>query len=363
MNLKLCFAAFFCVLFVGHEAPAAKIRVPQDQLTVAAALAAASNGDTIVVSKGTYLEKINIDGWTNLTIKARGNDKVIFDAEGTGAPLYITSSTGVVIQNLRFQNTTNTAGILVLTCTDVTLKGCRTRTTSLTAVALLGCIGAQVRNCRIESPGNLGVLLDSTSGCVVSGCTITSPGQDGIGARGTADTIENNTIDQAGNHGIHLAEGGNPCASTLVIGNTITASGQDGINANANATGCSIFENRITGGNDGIDLDTGADSLLVYENVVKGSAGNGYELSSDRHMLIGNTVKKAGDNGFFLTLLAQQCLLRGNRSKKAADDGFDIAGTANSFVENSAKKSTGFGLNDSGSQNSYTGNNFDSIAP
>ena len=38
------------------------IHVPADQVTIQAAINAASNGDTVVVEPGTYVEKINFLG-------------------------------------------------------------------------------------------------------------------------------------------------------------------------------------------------------------------------------------------------------------------------------------------------------------
>jgi len=52
----------------------ATIQVPEDHTTIAAALAAASNGDTISVADGTYNENFSTGTLSNVTITSRGTD-------------------------------------------------------------------------------------------------------------------------------------------------------------------------------------------------------------------------------------------------------------------------------------------------
>ena len=57
-TLHLLFAAVFCISFAN----AAEIHVPQDQPTIQAGIAAAVNGDTVIVAPGRYVENVDFLG-------------------------------------------------------------------------------------------------------------------------------------------------------------------------------------------------------------------------------------------------------------------------------------------------------------
>ena len=60
------------------------IHVPADQPTIQAAINAASNGDTVLVAPGTYLENINFNG-KSITVTSSGGPSVtIIDGNAKG---------------------------------------------------------------------------------------------------------------------------------------------------------------------------------------------------------------------------------------------------------------------------------------
>ena len=65
------------------------IRVPEDYPVIQWAINAAKPGDTILVSEGTYYERIVINKTLNLLGENR--DKTIIDARGTGTVVAITA--------------------------------------------------------------------------------------------------------------------------------------------------------------------------------------------------------------------------------------------------------------------------------
>jgi lipopolysaccharide export system protein LptA len=75
---KLCiFAALFASLAIAVPAASAKtIHVPADQATIQAGINAAVNGDTVLVSPGTYLENINFNGKAITVTSANGPNSV-----------------------------------------------------------------------------------------------------------------------------------------------------------------------------------------------------------------------------------------------------------------------------------------------
>ena len=70
-------------MFAG-SASAATISVPADQPTIQAAIVAASNGDTVLVAPGTYIEQLNFLGKA-ITVKSSGGAAVtILDGNNSG---------------------------------------------------------------------------------------------------------------------------------------------------------------------------------------------------------------------------------------------------------------------------------------
>jgi len=72
------------LMLVGLARAATTIHVPADQPTIQAAISAAQNGDTILVSPGTYAENIDFIGKA-ITVKSTNGAKVtIIDAHQVG---------------------------------------------------------------------------------------------------------------------------------------------------------------------------------------------------------------------------------------------------------------------------------------
>ena len=83
MLRKFTPALVLAVLALPSVAVAGTITVPGDHETINGAIDAASNGDTIVVSAGSYPENVQIRGYRDLTIKAKG-EVVINPVQGNG---------------------------------------------------------------------------------------------------------------------------------------------------------------------------------------------------------------------------------------------------------------------------------------
>ncbi len=76
LRLSCCAVAATMALWAtSATAEAATIRVPNDAPTVAGALALAENGDKIILLGGSYNETVEVNGLSDLTIKARGGPR------------------------------------------------------------------------------------------------------------------------------------------------------------------------------------------------------------------------------------------------------------------------------------------------
>ena len=85
------FALAFALLTT--PAYAATLKVPADHETIAAAVAAAEDGDTILVVRGSYDENVLLDGFTGINLKGRGNP--VINVQRNGACLEIRNCVGV----------------------------------------------------------------------------------------------------------------------------------------------------------------------------------------------------------------------------------------------------------------------------
>lgn len=90
--------AIFVALATGSVWAATIINVPGDQPTIQAAVDAASSGDTIIVSPGTYYENVVVNT-PNLTIKGAGDKKnrPYVDGGNISCAFYI-NATGVTVE-------------------------------------------------------------------------------------------------------------------------------------------------------------------------------------------------------------------------------------------------------------------------
>src|SRR5437016_467439 len=88
------------------------IHVPADQPTIQAAINAASNGDTVLVAPGTYLENINFNGKAITVTSSGGPSVTIIDGGGKGSVVtFITGeTTSSVLSGFTIRNGQSASG-------------------------------------------------------------------------------------------------------------------------------------------------------------------------------------------------------------------------------------------------------------
>lgn len=257
---------------------ATTIHVPADQPTIQAGINAASNGDTVLVSPGTYYEQINFGGKAIIVRSQSGNKVTIIDGiDLPGAVVMFGSgeTTSSVLQGFTIQNGSSNSS---------TAEG--------GGIAVIGAspsiIGNIIRN-NVSNDRGGGINID-TGSPLVQGNTITgntvqfSGGTEGGGidvlgassAQIVHNTIQNNFGVGFGG-GIGLFNAGN----VLILNNTISNNAGE-----------------IQGG--GIWIVNEADEVIVQNLITRNSAPEGAGIyisipqSTTGFRLVNNTISANG---------------------------------------------------------------------
>jgi hypothetical protein len=212
---KTVWLASLLILGLGMSSigNAATIRVPQDQTTITAAIAAANEGDTVAISPGTYTES-NIQITKNLTVASlTGATNTIVDSQHNGRGFIVS---GATLQNVNI-------------------------------------VGLTIQNAQIPYYDGGGAILVASGKCKINGCIIQgvsgaadySSGPIRNGGTNVDDVIVENCIIR--NNFAANGAGISHCAAyQCVIYNNTAGNGPAALFDNCNATNCTIYNN--TGG-------------------------------------------------------------------------------------------------------------------
>ena len=339
--------------------------VPQEHPTIVSAVGNAQDGDTIVISGGTYAEDVVVDGFTNLTIQGKG--KVIIDPPGDEAGLTLSNCTDCTVINVR---TTGAAiGIQLLACTGGSLLKCRAEAVTGIGIALDECDGVTVEACTIEDSVGDGIALGATIpsiNCTLRKNKVFGAGDDGIDVSGDNNTIEDCLVKESTADG-YRTESEPPatgniftgCKAIVPGGHGFRIQGDDNVMQKCKAikageNGAQLAEGTghvvqdctfIKPAFDGIfGVDT-ALTVTVSSNTFKKPSTNGMDIDGDDATAVDNKCTKSGGNGY--AIIGDNGTWTGNSAKGSQDDGFQISGTGNVLTFNKAKGSKdGFDLND-----------------
>lgn len=279
---------------LAGQAGAATIRVPLDQPTIAAGIAAANPGDTVSVSPGTYYE-YNIPVAKSITIASGGNaTNTIVDMQHNGRGFMITnpSPTAVSISGLTIQNASipyyTGGGAILVASGKCRISGCIVQGTSGAADYSGGPISnwgtnvddVVVDNCVVRN--NFAANGCGIGNCAANKCLIydNSAGNNPMalsGCHATNCTVYNNT-------------GG-------FLANAWTAGGMSG----GIAVNCIFWANS---GHNGQQIDPASSAVVGYSTIQGGYSGTG-NISSDPlfvnaaggdfHLQASSPAKNTGD--------------------------------------------------------------------
>lgn len=270
------------LLFAALPTVATTIHVPTDKATIQAAIDAASNGDTVLVSDGTYKENIDFKGKAITLKSVNGAATTIIDGGGADCAVkFVTNEgpdsvlTGFTIQNgFTSFNCRYSGGGIFVSNSSPTI-------TNNTITGNTGCDGVGI-GIYFGSPLVQGNLITQNKRTSCSG----GNGGAGIGiiAAGSAqilgNTISNNVAGNgAAGGGISLNSAGTP----TIRGNTITGNAVDtsggGIGM-VNDSDAIITDNLITGntaaqgGGLATLVPSGANGPTIVNNTIAGNSAS-----------------------------------------------------------------------------------------
>lgn len=211
------FIFLFSALLLSSANAQTTIHVPADQPTIQAAINAAANGDTVLVSDGTYQENLDFKGKAITVTSVNGPSVTTIDGGGMGTVVTFQTSEGAnsVLNGFKITNgfsTSQAAGIFINnaspTITNNTItanKGCQ----GIGITVSFG--GALVQGNTISSNTQSGCTGGSGGGILVNGAS--------SGTRIIGNVIINNSLPSAGG-GISLFAAGAPLIqNNIILGN------------------------------------------------------------------------------------------------------------------------------------------------
>ncbi|MFE2167553.1 right-handed parallel beta-helix repeat-containing protein [Streptomyces sp. NPDC059447] len=261
--------------------------------TLAAALAAAGDGDVLTVAPGTYRENLVLEHAVTLRGPEGGLGSVRI-APLDGVALTVRAS--AVVQDLHLEGQDRATPALLVEDGSPELTDLRVSTRSAAGIEVRGS-GARplVRRCTVENPTGVGIAVLDGGGGVFEECEVVAAGQTGVSVRdGGRPRLERCRIHHATGAGIGITgEGSGLEALGCEVYEIKGAGVQIASRASARLTDCSVHRTSA----DGVTLDT--DAVLTLSGCdIHDIPENAVDLRSRSVLSLSRTtVRRFGRNG------------------------------------------------------------------
>ncbi|MCT2591340.1 right-handed parallel beta-helix repeat-containing protein [Streptomyces sp. N2-109] len=278
---------------VTHTGTSRWRRRTGEYASLSAALQAASDGDVLTVSPGTYRENLVLDRAVTLRGPERAGSGSVRIAPADGVALTVRSSASVHDLQLEGQDASVPA-LLVEDCAPE-LTGIRVLTRSAAGIEVRGGARPTVRRCTVDNPAGLGISVTGGAGGVYEECEVVAAGQSGVSVSdGAHPRLERCRIHHASGAGLSLHGEGTAVEAVGCEVYEVKGAGlQVAARATGHMTGCRVH--RTTA--DGVTLDTDA-VLTLADCEIHDIPENAIDLRSRSVLtLTRSTVRRFGRNG------------------------------------------------------------------
>ncbi|MCK4359344.1 MAG: right-handed parallel beta-helix repeat-containing protein, partial [Candidatus Cloacimonetes bacterium] len=257
MRKRITIFTIVLVLFILNNAFATTINIPDDYSTIQEGINAASNGDTVLVQPGTYIENINFNG-KNIIVGS----------------LFLTTGDSIYIS-------------------ETIIDGSQPSKPDSGSVVTFenGENNAVISGFTIKNGSNYGIYCYHCSPSITNN-TITSNSDDGIYCyHYSSPTISYNTISGNSVRGIHCDSYSNPA----VIENTISSNGR-GIWCHYSSP--TISNNIISNNSDGI-LCQNWSYPTISNNIILNNGNDGIWCAFSYPTINYNIISNNNSNGIY----------------------------------------------------------------
>jgi parallel beta-helix repeat protein len=318
-SVEICSNSEDSVIYVDDDGGA-------DYTKIQDAIDNASNGDTVFVFNGTYIEQVNVNKTINLT----GEDKDITIIDG-----YIKIDANYVnITGFKVQNSSwGLGGFYVTSSYNKICENIITNCGDGIALVENTSFNIIIKNIITDNMRNgINNWFDFSNNNIIKGNTITNNWYNGIKLIGKNNNISNNIINN-NDVGIYLW---NPnYSNNTIYENTISHNKREGINLKFTDENY-LYKNHINNnGHEGIILESSSNNIISGNTITNNKNGISLSWGSDYNIINFNTISNQF-YGIWMVISSNNNLI-----------------SDNNFIKNN------FGLYISGSfENNVTSNNF-----
>jgi hypothetical protein len=264
-----------------------------DYGSLSAALEAATDGDVITVSPGTYRENLVLERTVTLRGPERAAAGSVRIAPTEGVALTVRSS--AVVQHLQIEAQDAASPAVLVEDGAAELNGLRVMARSAAGIEVRGGARPTVRRCTVDNPAGTGVTVTGGAGGVYEECEVVSAGQSGVSVRdGAHPRLERCTVHHATGAGLSLHGEGSAAEAVGCEVYEIKGSGVQVVSrATGHLTDCRVHRTSA----DGVTLDTDA-VLTLADCDIHDIPENALDLRSRSVLtLTRSTVRRFGRNG------------------------------------------------------------------
>ena len=290
----------------GAQVDASTIKVPSDYGTIQEAIDAASPGDSIKISSGTFTENITIDK----KLKIRGKSKTRIVAADDAVPVVTIVADDVELKRLDIRG--GSSGVVGLDVSNAKLLSLRVHNASSHGISLFNfnADNALFSKCRVYDNGGNGI---TASGSLIKKCRVYKNGFNGISLV-ERSKVESCRVYENGTAGVSLQD----------------------------SSDCIIEKSRFWKNATGILVGDRSTGIVVEDNIFSNNLGDGFRVFESIGVARNNRSEK-NRVGFFV--VEASWVFEGNEARENASAGFDLQGMWSSDISrNEARGNLGVGF-------------------